>query len=103
MSPPVAKGTRRKVGAKSPTIQQRDRFRTSRPPEWLPVPRHVGRHSCADRSVTPRRWRRRNRQQPVSRATKQGEGGKTKLAGPSAANEMELLAAWKGTKPVVRP
>lgn len=109
-------------GAKSPTIQQRDRFRTSRPPEWLPDPSHVGRHSCADSCVTPRRWRRRNRQQPVSRATKrallrrpaatsaavttlgtQGEGGRTKLAGPSAAKEAELLAAWKGMKPVVRP
>jgi 2'-hydroxyisoflavone reductase len=33
----------------------------------------------------------------------QGEGGRTKLAGPSAAKEAELLAAWKGTKPVVRP
>jgi 2'-hydroxyisoflavone reductase len=33
----------------------------------------------------------------------QGEGGRTKLAGPSAAKEAELLAAWKAMKPVVRP
>jgi hypothetical protein len=33
----------------------------------------------------------------------QGEGGRTKLAGPPAAKEAELLAAWKGTQPVVRP
>ena len=32
----------------------------------------------------------------------QGEGERTKLAGPSAAKEGELLAAWKATTPVVR-
>ncbi len=32
----------------------------------------------------------------------QGEGERTKLAGPSAAKEAELLAAWKVMKPIVR-
>src|SRR5260370_1772478 len=32
----------------------------------------------------------------------QGEAERTKLAGPSAAKEAELLAAWKVMKPVVR-
>jgi hypothetical protein len=33
----------------------------------------------------------------------QGEGGRPEFAGPSTAKEAELLAASKGTKPVVRP
>jgi 2'-hydroxyisoflavone reductase len=33
----------------------------------------------------------------------QGEGGRTKLAGPTAAKEAELLAAWKATKAEPRP